>query len=74
VTVHSPSGEQWRTVHTGSSYCSQSELPLTFGLNQDLEINSIAVKWPSGQLRTYQDVEPNRAYLIHEEFGLQPLP
>lgn len=74
VTVNSPSGQQWRTVRTGSSYCSQSELPLTFGLNQDLEINSIAVKWPSGQLRTYQDVEPNRAYLVHEEFGLQPLP
>ena len=74
VTVHSPSGEQWRTVHTGSSYCSQSELPLTFGLNQDLEIESVAVKWPSGQLRTYQDIEPNRAYLVHEEFGLQPLP
>ena len=74
VTVRSPSGEQWRTVRTGSSYCSQSELPLTFGIHQDLEVASIEVKWPSAQLRTYKDIEPNRAYLIHEEYGLRPLP
>ncbi|HUG80868.1 MAG TPA: CRTAC1 family protein [Bryobacterales bacterium] len=74
VTVRGPSGEQWSLVRTGSSYCSQSELPLTFGLAKDLSVESVAVKWPSGQLRTYSDLEPNHAYLIHEEYGLQPLP
>ena len=74
VTVRGPSGEQWRMVRTGSSYCSQSELPLTFGIGKDLMIESVEVKWPSGQLRSYRDLEPNKAYLIHEEYGLQPLP
>ncbi len=74
VTVRGPSGEQWSLVRTGSSYCSQSELPLTFGLAKDLSVENVAVKWPSGQLRTYRDLEPNHAYLIHEEYGLQPLP
>ena len=33
VTVTLPAGaKQWAVVKTGSSYCSQSELPLTFGL------------------------------------------
>ena len=31
VRVRSANGEGWQTVHSGSSYCSQSELTLTFG-------------------------------------------
>ena len=34
VRVETPSGTQWQTVHSGSSYCSQSDLALTFGLGQ----------------------------------------
>ena len=30
-----PSGTQWQIVHSGSSYCSQSDLALTFGLGND---------------------------------------
>ncbi len=74
VTVRSPSGEQWGMVRTGSSYCSQSELPLTFGLAKDLAVENVEVKWPSGQLRTYSDLKPNKAYRVHEEYGVQPLP
>jgi hypothetical protein len=39
------------TVKTGSSYLSQSELPLTFGLGkpQDGKTVSIEIVWPSGQ-------------------------
>ncbi len=32
VRIKSASGSQWQTVHSGSSYCSQSDLALTFGL------------------------------------------
>jgi hypothetical protein len=74
VTVRGPSDEQWSMVRTGSSYCSQSELPLTFGLAKNLTVENIEVKWPSGQLRTYSDLKPNQAYLVHEEYGVQPLP
>jgi hypothetical protein len=35
VRVTSASGTQWQTVHSGSSYASQSELTLTFGLARD---------------------------------------
>jgi hypothetical protein len=37
-------------VKTGSSYCSQSELPLTFGLGAAKGADSIEVAWPSGQV------------------------
>ena len=46
VKVRSASGRQWRTVRSGSSYCSQSELPLTFGLGGDL-------LWPSGKRQAF---------------------
>jgi hypothetical protein len=48
VTVKSASGAQTQTVHSGSSYCSQSQLALTFGLKQDAKVDSIEIKWPSG--------------------------
>ncbi|MCA1649589.1 MAG: CRTAC1 family protein, partial [Acidobacteria bacterium] len=37
----------WSMVKTGSSYCSQSELPLTFGLGQAARVASIEVTWPT---------------------------
>ena len=48
VTVHSASGVQTRMVRSGSSYCSQSQLALTFGLKNDAKVTTIEVKWPSG--------------------------
>lgn len=48
VTVKSASGAQTQTVHSGSSYCSQSQLALTFGLKQDAKVDAIEIKWPSG--------------------------
>ena len=35
VRVESASGKQWNMVRSGSSYCSQSDLALTFGLGKD---------------------------------------
>ena len=35
VRIESASGKQWNTVRSGSSYASQSDLALTFGLGQD---------------------------------------
>ena len=38
-----------RTVKTGSSYLSQSELPLTFGLGAATKADRVVVEWPSGK-------------------------
>lgn len=48
VKVTSTSGTQTQTVRTGSSYCSQSQMALTFGLSNDAKVDSIEVIWPSG--------------------------
>ncbi len=39
---------QERMVRTGSSYLSQSELAVTFGLGTVTRVESLTVRWPSG--------------------------
>jgi hypothetical protein len=62
VHLQSAGGKQWQMVHSGSSYCSQSELGLTFGLGSDTRVNTIDVEWPSGQKQHLANVAA-RQYL-----------
>jgi hypothetical protein len=66
VRVRSSAGENWQTVHSGSSYCSQSELTLTFGLGQATEVSSIEIAWPSGQRDTFRNFKANNTYTLEE--------
>jgi hypothetical protein len=66
VRVHSAVGEQWQTVHSGASYCSQSELTLTFGLGQAQEATAVEISWPSGQRDTLNHLKANSTYTIEE--------
>jgi hypothetical protein len=70
VRVTSASGTQWQMVHSGSSYASQSELTLTFGLARDARVSAIAVQWPSGKTQSLADLAPNQVVVIDEERGL----
>jgi hypothetical protein len=62
VRIESAGGKQWQMVHSASSYCSQSELGLTFGLGSDAKVNTIDVEWPSGQKQHMTNVSA-RQYL-----------
>jgi hypothetical protein len=66
VRVHTAGGESWQTVHSGSSYCSQSELTLTFGLGRAPEVPSVEIVWPSGQRDTLRHLNANNTYVIEE--------
>jgi len=78
VTVKLADGtQQWRLVKTGSSYLSQSELPLTFGLGSAASVQSLDVAWPNGQVERLADVAANQAIVIEEGRGIvqrTPLP
>ncbi|HEY3134805.1 MAG TPA: CRTAC1 family protein, partial [Blastocatellia bacterium] len=60
----------WGVVKSGSSFASQSELPLTFGLGKADKIASIEVAWPSGRVDKLQDVNANQAITIQESKGI----
>jgi len=66
VRVRTAGGENWQTIHSGSSYCSQSELTLTFGLGQESEAQSVEITWPSGQRDALKNLKANQTYTIEE--------
>ncbi len=70
VTIASASGRQSNTVRSGSSYASQSDLALVFGLAQDAVVNSIEVAWPSGTKQTFRNVPANQFLTIDESRGI----
>ena len=71
VRVTSASGTQSQQVHSGSSYASQSELTLTFGLGLDTTVSRIVVEWPSRRTQTFEDIPPNQVVSIDEARGLR---
>jgi len=56
VRVTTPDGTQSRMVKTGSSYLSQSELAVTFGLAKHGQANRVVIEWPSGQVQEFRNV------------------
>jgi hypothetical protein len=66
VRVKSSGGQQWLTVRSGSSYCSQSERVLTFGLGKDKKIDAVELVWPSGEKQTLAGLDVNKTYLVEE--------
>ena len=66
VTVESASGTQWNAVRSGSSYCSHSDLALTFGLGQDAAIRRAIVEWPGGLKQEFTGLSSRQEYRIRE--------
>jgi hypothetical protein len=58
-----------RRVRSGSSYLSQSELPVTLGLGT-AKTAKVVIRWPSGKLTELAGVATNQIIQVHEEKGL----
>jgi hypothetical protein len=61
---------QSRVVRGGSSYLSQSELPVTFGVGKREKIERVTIEWPSGRNEEFKDLAAGRAYQIVEMKGI----
>ena len=72
VQVHTPDGVQSRMVKSGSSYLSQSELTLTFGLRQRDRANRVVIAWPSGRTEDFREVKAG-SYACIESRGIEVL-
>jgi uncharacterized protein YndB with AHSA1/START domain len=69
VRIESASGKQWSMVRSGSSYCSQSDLALTFGLGKDTGA-TMQVEWPSGARQQIGNVAADQFLAIDEGRGI----
>jgi hypothetical protein len=65
---------QTRMVRGGSSYLSQSELPLTFGLGLHDKIDRVVIDWPSGRNEEYKDLRAGKSYKFLETKGIELQP
>jgi enediyne biosynthesis protein E4 len=73
VTLKTNTGTRlFAMVKTGSSYLSQSELPLTFGLGKPGTVKTLGLEivWPCGQKDTIPDVKPNQFITVKEGRGI----
>ncbi|MYC76223.1 CRTAC1 family protein [Candidatus Poribacteria bacterium] len=57
---------QQQIVRTGGSYCSQSELTLTFGLGKSEKVTQLEILWPSGEIDQYAELEANQLIAVVE--------
>ena len=73
VTVTTNTGQRlFAMVKSGSSYLSQSELPLTFGLGKPGTVKSMNLEiiWPSGHKDSITGALPNRSITVQEGKGI----
>jgi hypothetical protein len=62
--------QQSRTAKSGSSYLSQSEMPVTFGLGSRDSVDRVEVEWPSGAKETLRNLKAGR-YRLTEGQGIR---
>jgi hypothetical protein len=63
---------QSRMVKSGSSYLSQSELPVTFGVGRRDRVERVDITWPNGRTEEFKDVATGKAYDCVEGKGIIP--
>ena len=64
---------QTRVVKSGSSYLSQSELPITFGIGRSDRVDRVVITWPSGRTEEFKSLASGRGYDCVEGKGISPV-
>jgi hypothetical protein len=73
ITVSTSEGlHLFKMVKSGSSYLSQSELPVTFGLGRPRanKVVSLDIAWPSGKKESVRNIQPNQFLTLEEGKGI----
>ncbi len=57
-------------VRSGGSYISQNDLRIHFGLEKAEKVETLEIRWPSGQVDTLKDIKPNQLIFVKEGEGI----
>jgi len=71
VTITAGGISQSMEVRSGSSYLSQNDLRLHFGLGPNSVIDKVEIAWPSGAKQTLEHVPADFIFTIVEGSGIQ---
>jgi hypothetical protein len=63
---------QTNEIYSGTSYLSQSDLRVHFGLGDAARIDSVEIRWPSGKVETIKDLQADQFYAVLEGQGIVP--
>lgn len=66
IVVTTDDGRQTDEVRSGSSYYSQNDLRVNFGTGKLEKVQSVEVRWPSGQIDVLREVGVNKMLTIKE--------
>jgi hypothetical protein len=69
VRIEAGGVTQSRRVKSGSSYLSQSELPVTFGLGKRDRIDRAEIEWPSGRSEEFKNLPAGQLHECTESKG-----
>jgi len=72
LTLLTALGRQAQWVRGGSSYCSHSDLRVSFGLADLTEALSLEIRWPRGRVQKLGRLAADRFYWVRE--GERPTP
>lgn len=70
VRVVTGSHSQINEVMSGSSYVSQNDLRLHFGLGKARKLDLIEVRWPLGLVESFKNIEANQLLVLEENKGI----
>jgi hypothetical protein len=71
ITVHAGIRVLVDEVRSGSSYISQNDLRVHFGLGRAAKIDSVEVRWPSGLVERFSDLAFDSIHTLTEGAGKQ---
>ena len=69
VSIRTRAGEQTQEVASGSSYLSQSDLRLHFGLGGNDRVEEVRVRWPGGATEFWSGLAVDRTHNLTEGTG-----
>lgn len=73
VEVRLPDRTLQRHVMPTRSYLSQVELPVTFGLGLEDQVQSVTVRWPDGSVESVEEWHLNRMNIVTQSRDSTPL-
>ena len=67
VTLKTSLGEQTHQIKGGTSYASTTDSRLHFGLGVEAKVDSVTIRWPSGEIQALATLESDRAWVVIEQ-------